>query len=141
MIKLVPLSRANWERAVALQVNEDQADYLPSNLFTIAQSRFEPADLYGIYLDSTMIGFAAVATYSQVPWITRFMIDKNWQGQGHSHDALQQLVQRLRTKPGTHEIRASISSKNVAAEYLFHSLGFVRTGEIDEREFIMRLVL
>ncbi len=142
MIKLIPLSRNNWDHAIALELADDQKDYLPNNLFSIAESKFEPsAELYGLYQESTMIGFAVVCTFSGVPWVTRFMIDKKHQGGGMGRDALTTLVQKLMKKPGVSEVRASIASKNAPAEYMFHSVGFKRTGDVDEREFVMRFEL
>jgi diamine N-acetyltransferase len=140
MIKLVPLSRNNWERAAELKPADDQQDYLPSNLFSIAQSKFEPtAELFGVYHGTTMVGFAIVCTYSGIPWITRFMIDREHQDKGLGREALAALIQRYVKKPGVTELRTTISSKNAQAEYLFNNMGFVRTGELDDREFVMKL--
>lgn len=142
MLSLVPLSLHNWARAAALQLPEEQQAFLPSNLESIAEANFEPeAELYGIYLEKEMVGFAKVAVYSQVPWITRFMIDEAHQGQGHGTAALAQLVAKLRTRPHVQELRATIAKENAAAELLFARAGFTRAGELDGREFLMKLEL
>lgn len=142
MIKLVPLSRNNWERAIALQLADDQKAYMPDNLFSIAQSKFEPtAELLGVYHGTIMVGFIMVCTYSGVPWITRIMIDKDHQGKGLGREAFAAITQRLLKKPGVTEIRTTVSAKNAPAEYLFHSMGFVRTGDLDDKEFVMKLVM
>jgi diamine N-acetyltransferase len=138
-VKLVPLTRNNWERAIELQPAEDQRDFMPSVLHSIAQSRFETSDLYGIYLEGTMVGFAMVAYFSLIPWVTRILIDAPHQGKGYGREALAALIYRLLSKPGVSEIRTTVAMRNATAEYLFHSLGFERTGELDGREIVMRL--
>ena len=48
-VEVYPLDRFNWEEVAQLVVLEDQQSFLPGNLFSIAQSRFEPgSELFGI---------------------------------------------------------------------------------------------
>jgi diamine N-acetyltransferase len=133
MVQLLPLTRHTWE----LQVAEDQQGYIPANLFSIAQASFEQSELFAIYHQNTVVGFLALATYAQIPWVTRIMIDARYQGQGYGKATLAAIVPKLLSRPGVHEVRTSISSSNAAAEYLFAQAGFVRSGDIDEREFVM----
>lgn len=139
LVKLVPLTRNNWERALELEPADDQRDFLPPVIHAIAQSRFETSDLYAVYVEGLMVGFAMVCYFSLIPWITRFLIDRRHQGNGYGREALAALVHRLLSKPGVSEIRTTVALKNAGGEYLFHSLGFQRTGEIDGREIVMRL--
>ena len=140
-VKLVPLTRNNWERAVELQPADDQRDFMPSVLHAIAQSRFETYDLYGIYVEGVMVGFAMVCYFSLIPWITRFLIDRHHQGKGYGREALAALLQRLLSKPGVSEVRTTVALRNAGAEYLFTTLGFERTGELEGREVVLRLAV
>ncbi len=140
-VKLVPLTRNNWERALELQPAPEQRDFLPSVLHSIAQSRFETSDLYGIYVEGVMVGFAMVCYFSLIPWVTRFLIDQHHQGKGYGREALALLLQRLLSKPGVTEIRTTVAARNGGAEYLFTMLGFERTGELEGREIVMRLAV
>lgn len=141
MITLHPLTRANWEQAVHLQVATDQADLLPDNLTSIAQSRFEQnCELYGIYKNDLMVGFAMVCRYANVHWITRFMIDHHQQGNGYGTRALEILLKRLYDIPGAKEVRTTLARKNALAEHLFTSHGFRRMNDLDDLELVMRKV-
>lgn len=137
LIRLLPLTRNNWERALELQLDDSQVDFMPGVLHSIAQSRFEQSDLYGVYLDKLMIGFICVCWFNNMPWITRILIDKNFQGQGHGRATLQSLLQKLLARPGVDEIRTTVALKNAGAEYLFTKAGFERTGELDGRELVL----
>ncbi|MDX2062458.1 MAG: GNAT family N-acetyltransferase [Bacteroidia bacterium] len=137
MVELLPLTRHTWEQAARLEVAEDQKDYLPSNLFSIAQAYFEESELYGIYGEGQLVGFACVCYFSHIPWITRIMVGAQHQGQHYATQALALLVQKLEKKPGVKEIRTTVARGNAAGEYLFAQAGFLRTGDVDEREFAM----
>lgn len=137
-VSLQPLTRFNWEAVANLQVAEEQAEYIPSNLYSIAQSRFEPIEPFGIYADEEPVGFLAMGKWSDVHWITRVMIDARFQGKGYGKAALNAALQNLKNKTGVDEVRTSIAHPNALAEYLFYSAGFRRAGRLDSKEFLMK---
>lgn len=137
MTELLPLTRHTWEQAARLQVAEDQQAYIPSNLESIAQAYFEESELYGIYADGEMVGFVSVCYFSHIPWVTRIMLDARHQGQGHGKAALAMLLEKLLRKPGVSEVRTTVARGNAEGEYLFAEAGFVRSGDVDDREFVM----
>lgn len=139
MIELHPLTRFNWEEIAKLKTAEDQIDFLPTNLFSIAQARFEPSELFGVYVQEEAVGFIMLCKWAEIYWITRIMIDERHQGNGYGKTALQKIIQYLKNKPGTKEVRTSILHKNAFAEYLFTTAGFERTSRLDDKEFVMKL--
>jgi diamine N-acetyltransferase len=141
VIRLLPLSRTNWEACAQLEPLPEQQGNLPSNLFSIAESAFEPSlEGFAIYDEQTLVGFAMTGTFSQVPWVTRLMIGWEHQGRGLGREALHLLCEKLLTRPGVQELRASVAVKNPGAEYLFYQEGFRRIGEPDSREIVLRLI-
>ena len=139
MIRLEPLTRFNWETAIRLSVSEDQQPFIPSNLFSIAQSRFEDSEPFLIVHDEEPVGFLLIVRFSGVYWITRIMIDQFYQGRGYGPIALQKAVDLLKQRKGVDEIRTSVARKNLEAENLFLQAGFRRLQEVDGKEFVMRL--
>ncbi|MCS7073228.1 MAG: hypothetical protein NZ108_02050, partial [Bacteroidia bacterium] len=75
-LQMVPLNRMNWEVFANLHVQDSQQAFLPMNLISSAQSRFEPSDLFGFQLQGEPVGFAMVGYWSGIAWINRLMIDK-----------------------------------------------------------------
>ena len=79
--------------------------------------------------------------YDDSWWIIRLMIDKNHQRNGYGKDAILKVIEILRNKPGCHRIVTSYEPENLIAEKLYLSLGFEKTGRIEEGEIILCLVL
>lgn len=139
MIRLESLTRFNWETATRLSVTEDQQKFIPSNLFSIAQSRFEDSEPYVILHDEEPVGFLLIVRFSGVYWITRIMIDQFHQGKGYGAIALEKAVSMLKQRKGVDEIRTSVARKNLEAEHLFFQAGFRRMQDVDGKEFVMKL--
>lgn len=140
MIRLEPLNLTNWHHASNLSVEEDQQKFIPNNLYSIAQAKFEPnSEVLGIYKDSRLVGMMIVAMWSGVYWISRIMIDRFEQGNGYGTKAIELAKKYIFDKRNVKEIRTSIARENAAAEYVFHQNGFRRMGEVDDKEFTMRV--
>jgi diamine N-acetyltransferase len=137
-IQLKPLTRFNWEQATRLQLHDYQVDFLPSVMFSLAQSKFENLFPYGIFEGDDLVGFAMYGEFDQVCWISRFMLDKAHQEKGIGRLALLQLLDLLRKSPRCKEIRTSFARQNALAEYFFRSVGFEPMGEGVDREIVMR---
>lgn len=137
-VQIRPLTRFNWEEATRLQLHDYQEDFLPSILFSLAQSKFEHLFPYGIFEGERMVGFLMYGEFDAICWISRFMIDKHHQEQGVGKMALRQLLDLLRSQPKCKEIRTSFSRKNALAEYFFRSQGFEPMGDALEKEIVMR---
>jgi diamine N-acetyltransferase len=134
-----PLTRFNWEEATQLRLYDYQEDYLPGVLHTIAQSKYENVFPHGIFLGDRMVGFIAYGEFSGVCWVSRVLVDRDFQNQGVGRDALAILLERLRKDPKCREIRTSFAKQNALAEYFFGSMGFERLGDGLDDEIIMRL--
>lgn len=136
-LRLLPVSRNNWEKIVNLKVDESQQSYLPSNAVSLLEALYESLEPYAIYADSEVIGLLIIARWSGVHWITRIMIDANQQGKGFGRLALEAALEELGRRPNATEVRTTIDRRNVMGEYLFQQAGFNRGSDIDQHEFVM----
>ena len=139
-IQISPLTRFNWEKATELQLQDYQKDFLPSVMYSLAQSKFENLHPLGIFENDTLVGFLMYGEFDGRCWINRVMIDKDFQEQGIGKAALRQLLDLLRRNPKCREIRTSFARQNALAEYFFRSAGFelLDDGLVDEIVMVYR---
>jgi diamine N-acetyltransferase len=143
-------------RAVCmLDVALDQDGLVAPNAVSIAQAHFSPEAWFrAIYADDVPVGFAMLEDWSQVLdrepelyegerfiALWRFMIDHRYQGLGFGAQAIQLLIAQARSRPTVKNMLLSFVPKENNPEAFYQRFGFVRTGEEDEGELIMRLTL
>jgi diamine N-acetyltransferase len=140
-IELVPLNLHNWESVLQLKLRPEQGEFMPDVLHSLAQSRFDGAEPYGLRYNGQVVGFVMLAKWSGVHWITRFMIDAPNQGKGLGKKALGAILTQISSLKSGHEVRTTVALKNGMAEYLFYNAGFRRSMELENREVVLRLDL
>ena len=142
-VELRPLTAENWEEAARLEVQLSQADFIESNLWSIAELQFYPS-LSGwvIYHRRTMVGFLVwgLSPDDNRPWLYRFMIDRRHQQQGYGRAALLQLLTTLR-RQGVPELNVGYHRDNTIAASLYASVGFVPQGLAPWGELMSRIDL
>lgn len=138
-VVLRPVNRENFFDALALELGDDQRDFVAANLFSLAEA-YVDATLTprAIYASGIMVGFVM---YGLDPldgraWIVRLMIDYRHQGQGYGRAALQQAIAALHTELGCTEVAISYTPANTIAAQLYAALGFVPTGEMIDDEVV-----
>lgn len=132
-IELRAVTAGNWRDCVALELDPQQAGYVSSNLFSLAQSRFEtcrvPCAIY--HRSDGLVGFAL---YNDAPLpdgtyrISRMMIDRAHQGRGHGRRAAMALIERLRGIPDCDAIWLDYAPENDVAARFWERLGFEPRG-------------
>ncbi len=135
-VRIEPVNRFNWEACAALKPSNEQLQFIPSNLYTIAQSKYENLDLYALYLDNFPIGMGAIGVFSKVHWISRIMIDHKYQNLGYGSTFLKLLLEIISNDRLAHEIRTAIHPQNLNAQKLFKNYGFKLLGEMEDGELI-----
>jgi diamine N-acetyltransferase len=141
-ITLRPITRDNVRESVGLRTSEEQKNFVAENSMSIAQAYTDPILIpRAVYADDIMVGFVMYGRDAEttVDWIIRVMIDARYQSQGYGRAAMRELIAQLSQQPDCKEIRLSFVPDNVVAERLYASLGFERTGEVEDDEIIMRL--
>jgi diamine N-acetyltransferase len=141
-VTLQPVTKDNWLAIVQLKPPDDQKRFVASNLFSLAESRFNPSMVpLAIYAADVPVGFTMYGRDDDDGniWIHRLMIDARYQRKGYGREAMTQLVEHLRTERDCPFVMIGWVPDNFAAENLYESLGFRKTGELVEGEIVARL--
>ncbi|MDX8290931.1 GNAT family N-acetyltransferase [Metabacillus indicus] len=144
-IQLHPITKNNWEDCISLKVKGDQVGYVASNLYSLAESKFEPSFLpLGIYGDGEMIGFVMIGKdpSDQVDWILRYMIGQEHQEKGKGKAALDVILSYMSSRmDASRYLLLGVKPNNLQAKSLYEKAGFFFTGKLEPGEEIYRLDL
>lgn len=146
-IHIQPVTRKNWEQAMALQVKEDQRSFTPAVAISLAKIAIKPDGdhvtylPFAIYENEQMIGFIMHAYEqgtSDMYWINGFLIDEKHQGKGYGKAALGEMMRWITNRfTECREIRLTVHKDNSARD-LYLRAGFQPTGEFfGENEEVM----
>lgn len=139
MISLVEITFANWEECIALSVSEEQRKFVAPNVYSLAQSKYEPYMIpLGISDGSRLVGFSMHVkdADAEKAWIVRFMIDKEHQRKGYGKEALMALLVLMSEKYPKSDVFLCVEPDNDVAKKFYESFGFTPTGEVWGRELI-----
>lgn len=140
-ISLVRVHRGNWEKVANIRLKPEQTAFTPPAPICLLEAHYENLEPFAIYgPEKNVIGLVVVAKVGGgLSWVSRILIDENYQGLGLGKGTLDALIRKMRTTPGLYEIRAAINRQNAVAEYLFHSFGFRRLADDEGTEIVMSL--
>lgn len=133
-----------------LSVKESQQRFVASNAVSLAQALFAPEAWYrAIYRGDEIVGFVMLEDESQVKplpdnpgiGVWRFMIDKNFQGQGIGRAALLLVIEHARNKGMFESLELSYVPGPGCPEPFYLGIGFHHTGKVDEGEVILAFPL
>jgi len=163
MIELRKIGWDNFDACAKLEVHDEQKSFVASNLYSIAQSyvaqldaengRFAPMT-FAIHSGDVVTGFVMMyynidnmyddGTFDTPYYaISRFMIDKNHQGEGLGKQAMVKILEYIRTFPHGPAMAVYLSyvPDNGFARGFYKSFGFIETGQVINGEVVARLVL
>jgi len=144
-VALIPIDADNWRTCVRLKVAEHQEEFVASNVFSLAQSKYEAGLVpLGVEVNGELVGFVMYNTLPDARsrhWIYRVMIDIQHQGHGYGRATMIALIKVMTAMPDCREIVLDFHQDNANAEKLYASLGFHRTGEVEGDEVFSSLVL
>jgi RimJ/RimL family protein N-acetyltransferase len=69
------------------------------------------------------------------------MIDGGHRGKGYGYRAMELIIEHVRSRPNATEITTAHDVSDGHAGEFYKKLGFGYTGEKEQRELVMRLVL
>jgi diamine N-acetyltransferase len=127
-----------------LKVKPEQEQFVATNSNSIAEAYFEPKAWFrAIYSGETPVGFFMLFDNPDEPeyYLWRFMIDSRYQRMGYGRQALNLLIEHVRTRPNARELALSYSPGEGSPEPFYERLGFANTGEIVDDEYVMKLIL
>lgn len=133
-VTLREIDRDNWEEIIKLKLADEQTSFVASNVYSLAESKFFPNMLpLAIYAGERPVGFVMFGQHpdprDQQYWIYRLMIDAGAQQRGYGRAAMEQVITRMTSIPGCHEIVIGYEPDNTVAARLYASLDF-REAEI-----------
>ena len=146
MVELRKITKDNYIECLDLKVSEEQKNFVASNVYSLAQAWifYDTAYPFAIYADNKMVGFVMMGYYTEKELysIWRFMIDERYQKKGYGMTALKLSIEYLIDEFHVKDIYLSLEPTNTVAEKLYRSVGFIRTGEIEEDgEVVMNLTV
>ena len=146
-ITLKKIDESNFIDCFHLQLGEGQERFVSHPIRSLAQAYvyYSQCTPFGIYHEEQMVGYVMVIyDYDEEVYnLWHLMIDAAQQNRGYGKAAVQCCLDYIRTKPfgGSNEIELTCHEENQAALHLYRSFGFRPTGERDEEEIEMSLLL
>lgn len=144
LVTLREISAETVRAVCKLEVHPDQTGFVAPNAVSIAQAHFEPKAWFrAAYAGEEPVGFAMLFIDTEGPeyYLWRFMIAGEHQGKGYGKRALDLVVEHVRGLPGASELRSSYVPGERGPRDFYLRYGFEETGEVDEDEHVIRLVL
>lgn len=140
MVELKEVTKENFDEVLKLKVSEKQQNFVSSTACSLAQAWVyrNTAYPFAVYADHILVGFIMLGYYESKNQYTlwKFMIDEQY-----GRKALELAIDWLVNTFGVKKIYTGVVFSNTAAEKLYHSLGFRKTGVSDEFQFEMELII
>ena len=128
-VTLKDITQENFEELISLFVDQEQEQFVASNLYTIAQMQFKEEKIAkGVYVDEKAVGLIAYDLEDYDIW--RLMIDARFQGNGYGRKAMEIVLDILRKDSRLETARTCIVVENIAMRNLIVSFGFKENGKV-----------
>jgi diamine N-acetyltransferase len=147
MTELRAITDENFLDAFNLKLAPGQERFVSHPVRSLAQAYVyrNQCQPFGIYADGTMVGYVMVIYDYDVPEydIWHMMIDATMQGHGYGGEALDRVLEYIRTKPfgSSNRVALTCGKENALARKLYERKGFSATGVEDEDEIELALTL
>lgn len=144
---LKKIKEDNFIECFNLKLKEGQDKFVSHPIRSLAQAYvyYNQCTPFAIYKYSTMVGYVMVIyDYDEETYnIWHMMIDEKYQGKGYGTTAVELCIDYIKTKPfgKSNDIILSCNINNSHAIHIYQKLGFKDTGELDEDELVMKLVI
>ena len=146
-VRLKDVTEDNWRDVIALRLDAGQEDLVASNLYSIAESKFDPdARPRAVYAGKRVVGFLMYDVQRKRDGlhratIYRFMIDRKYQDKGYGRAALSRALDEIKAIPRMETISIGYMPDNPVAKPFYASFGFVEVGRDEDGEVIAELAL
>lgn len=147
MAELRPITEENFIEAFNLKLAPGQEGFVSHPIRSLAQAYVyrEQCRPFGIYAEGKMVGYVMVIYDYDIPEydIWHMMIDEKEQGKGFGSEALDLVLEYIKTKPfgDSNRVALTCNKNNPIARKLYESRGFSATGAEDEDEIEMAMTL
>ena len=140
MTELRPITEENFIEAFNLTLAPGQERFVSHPIRSLAQAYVyrDQCQPFGIYAADRMVGYVMVIYDYDVPEydIWHMMIDEGAQGHGYGREALDRVIEYIKTKPfgDSGRVALTCNKDNAVARKLYEDRGFAPTGNEDEDE-------
>ena len=147
MVELKAITEDNFLDAFRLKLAPGQESFVSHPIRSLAQAYVYRTQCqpFGIYADEKMVGYVMVIYDYDVPEydVWHMMIDAASQGQGYGSEAMDRVIDYIKTKPfgDSNRVALTCNKDNPVARKLYESKGFAATGVEDEDEIELVLTL
>ena len=147
MVELAAITEDNFIDAFNLRLAPGQEKYVSHPVRSLAQAYVyrNQCQPFGIYANGKKVGYVMVIYDYNIPEydIWHMMIDKDEQGHGYGSQALDRVIEYIRTKPfgDSNRVALTCNRENPIALKLYGSKGFAATGNKDEDEIELAMFL
>jgi len=125
-------------------LTEPKRYFVAPNAISLAQAHFNQyAWFRAIYANQAPVGFMMIVDDPDKPeyFLWRLMIAEPFHGRGYGRQAIQRLVEYVKTRPNATELLVSCGQGEGSPEGFYLKQGFISTGEIDHDELVLRMPL
>jgi len=146
-IELKAITEDNFINAFNLRLAPEQENFVSHPIRSLAQAYVyrDQCQPFGIYANGKMVGYVMVIYDYDVPEydIWHMMIDEAEQGKGYAREALDRVIEYIRTKPfgDSGRVALTCNKNNTIARKLYESKGFSATGIEDEDEIELVMMI
>ena len=147
MIELNEITEENFIDAFNLKLGEGQETFVSHPIRSLAQAYVyrNQCQPFGIYYDDEMVGYVMIIYDYDIPEydIWHMMIDVTHQGKGYGKEALEHVIEYIKTKPfgDSNKVTLTCNKDNIKALNLYINMGFMKTGVEDEDEIVLSMVV
>ena len=145
-VKLTEVVIENFHDVIELELEVEQEKHLPSNVYSIAESKFSPLFFpRAICVDDKVIGFlmyefGEIGEFDEDECtIWRFMIDRRRQNTGIGKIAMGLVIEEIKAHKRCKLIEIYYDPQNLAAKKLYDSYGFKVVGKRDDGDVIAEI--
>ena len=147
MVELRAITENNFMDAFHLRLAPGQENFVSHPIRSLAQAYVyrNQCQPFGIYAEGKMIGYVMVIYDYDIPEydVWHMMIDESVQGKGYGSEALDRVIDYIRTKPfgDSGRVALTCNKNNLIAKTLYENRGFASTGVEDEDEIEMAMTV
>ncbi|MPM71787.1 Spermine/spermidine acetyltransferase [bioreactor metagenome] len=138
----------NWRTFNKLKVNEEQKEFVASNLTILARAyayRDFNSQVYAIYNEDIPIGLLMQREYEEnnklFCVLDQFMITEKYQRMGYGKAAMKVWIDLIKKQNRYNSIVLCYIEGDEVAKKLYLNMGFYHTGEVDGDEIVMKYIL
>ena len=146
-LSLKRIEESNFVECFNLKLAEGQEGFVSHPIRSLAQAYvyYNQCTPFGIYKGDTMVGYVMVIyDYDEENYnIWHMMIDEKYQGKGYGTIAVGLCIDYIKTKPfgQSNDVILTCNIDNHHAIHIYNQIGFNYTGEHDEDEIVMKMVI